>query len=58
METSMDEIIARFNDRVNYDTVHAACYKRAQESHRAMANWQASSCGASPARGPLHRAPR
>ena len=40
MDTDMDGLIARFNDRVNYDAVHAACYARAQESHRAMANYQ------------------
>lgn len=40
METSVDEIIAHFNDRVNYDDMHATCYARVERSHSRIANWK------------------
>jgi len=40
MNTDMHAIIKRFNDRVDYNAMHAACYERAGVSHQHLANWQ------------------
>jgi len=42
MNTDMHAIIKRFNDRVDYNAMHAACYERAGVSHQHLANWQPS----------------
>lgn len=40
METSVDDIIEHFDDRVNYDAMHADCYAQVERSHTLLANWR------------------
>lgn len=40
MDTDVDSLVERFKDRVNYDAIHAACYKRAGASHSYLSNWK------------------
>jgi hypothetical protein len=41
MQTSVEEIVAKFESRVSYEDMHSDCYERCGSSHRALANWQA-----------------
>jgi len=45
MDTPVDDIISHFDDRVNYDAMHAICYAQVERSHAALANWQARDFG-------------
>ncbi|KAL3932581.1 MAG: hypothetical protein SGPRY_000643 [Prymnesium sp.] len=40
VDTDVDSLVERFKDRVNYDAIHAACYKRVGASHSYLANWK------------------
>jgi len=41
MDTPIEDLIERFDDRVPYDEVHAACYGRVEASQQLLGNWQA-----------------